>query len=252
VTFPYTAVAASQNASLQVSLSPEHLGAPTTISIGFRISSIPVGDSMPLTGVGMFLPDEMGLATSGLGLENCVRSRLEESGPEGCPADALMGRGTATAEIPIGGEAVVESAQVEVFSSPVKDGRLALMVYANARTPVSAQIVFPAMIAPAPAPYGEEIDTNVPLVPTLPGAPDVAVTRFQMTLGTLESGPDRFIYYRSVRARRVAYSPRGLILPPVCPRGGFPFMARFIFQDDSSAVARTTVPCPRQTRHARA
>jgi hypothetical protein len=200
----------------------------------------------------MFLPDEIGLATSGLGLENCLRSRLEESGPEDCPADALMGRGTATAAIPIGGEPIVESAQVEVFSSPVRDGRLALMVYANALSPVSAQLVFPATIVPAPAPYGEGIDTNVPLIPTLPGAPDVAVTRFQMTLGTLASGPDRFVYHRSLRGRRIAYSPRGLILPPVCPHGGFPFMARFTFQGDSAAIARTTVPCPRQTLRARA
>lgn len=237
-----------QIASLRASFSPERLGAPTTVFIGFRISNVPVGSAMPLTNVSMFLPNEMGLATSGLGLENCILARLEESGPKGCPADARMGRGTATAEIPIGGEPVVESAQIEVFSSRVQDGRLALMVYANALTPVFAQLVFPATVVPAPPPYGEGIDTNVPLVPTVPGAPDVAVTRFQMTLGTTGRGPDRFVYYHSVRGRRVAYSPRGLILPPVCPHGGFPFMAQFTFQDQSVATARTTVPCPRRTR----
>jgi hypothetical protein len=243
--------AALQNASLHVSFSPERLGAPTTIFIGFRISSLPVGDSMPLTNVSMFLPNEMGLATSGLGLENCLRSRLEERGPQGCPSDARMGRGTATAEIPIGGEPVVESAQIEVFSSPVQDGRLGLMVYAYALSPVFAQLVFPATVVAASPPYGEGIDTDVPLVPSLPGAPDVAVTRFQMTLGTPVTGPDRFAYYRSVRGRRVAYSPRGLILPPVCPHGGFLFKAQFAFQDGTVATARTSVRCPRQTRRAR-
>jgi hypothetical protein len=246
----YTNAGASQNASLHVSLSPERLGAPTTIFIAFRISSVPVGDSMPLTNVSVSLPPEMGLAISGLGLENCLRSRLEESGPEGCPSDSRMGRGTATAEIPIGGERVVESAQIEVFSSPVQVGRLALMVYATALSPVFAQLVFPATVVPSPPPYGEAVDTDIPLVPTLPGAPDVAVTRFQMTLGTPASGPDRFVYYRSVRGRRVAYSPRGLILPPVCPPGGFPFKAHFIFQDGTAVTARVSVPCPRQTRRA--
>jgi hypothetical protein len=245
-----TDAAASQNASLQVSLRPERLGAPTTIFISFRISSVPAGDSMPLTDVSMFLPLEMGLATSGLGLENCLRSRLEESGPEGCPSDSRMGRGTATAEIPIGGERVVESAQVELFSSPVQEGRLALMVYANALSPVLAQLVFPATVVPSPPPYGEALDTNVPLVPTLPGAPDVAVTRFQMTLGTPMSGPDRFVYHRSVRGRSIAYSPRGLILPSVCPHGGFPFESHFAFQDGTAATARVRVPCPRQTHRA--
>jgi hypothetical protein len=238
---------ATQVASLRASFSPERLGAATTISVGFRISSIPVGNSMPLTNVSLFLPSEMGVATSGLGLENCILSRLEALGTRGCPSDSLMGRGTATAEIPIEGEAIVESAQIEVFSARVQDGRLALMVYANAQSPVYAQLVFPATVIPAPLPYGEGIDTNVPLVPSVPGAPDVAVTRFQMTLGTTGTGPDRFVYYRSVNGRRVAYSPRGLILPPVCPDGGFPFKAQFMFQDDTVATARTSVACPHRT-----
>jgi hypothetical protein len=239
-------LAATEIASLRASFTTERLGAPTTIFIRFHISSIPAGDSMPLTNVSLLLPNEMGLATSGLGLENCLRSRLEERGPEGCPSDALMGRGTATAEIPVGGEPVVESAQVEVFSARVQDGRLALMVYANAGSPVSAQLVFPATVVPAASPYGEGIDTTVPLVPTLPGAPDVAVTRFQMALGATATGPDRFVYYRSAHGRRVPYSPRGLILPPSCPVRGFPFAAEFTFEDGTVTTARTSVPCPHQ------
>jgi hypothetical protein len=248
---PCAGAAATQIASLQAAFSPERLGTPATVFVGFRISSIPAGNPMPLTNVSLLLPSEMGLATSGLGLENCILSRLEERGAEGCPADSLMGRGTATAEIPIGGVAIVESAQIEVFSARVQNGRLALMVYANALSPVSAQIVFPATVIPAFGPYGEGIDTNVPLVPSVPGAPDVAVTRFQMTLGTSVAGSDRFAYYRSVRGRRVAYSPRGLILPPTCPHGGFPFEAQFTFQDDTVATARTSVPCPHKTLHTR-
>jgi hypothetical protein len=235
-----------QFARLHAAFSPEALGAPATISLAFRISSLPVGSSMPLTNVSLFLPNEMGIATSDLGLENCELDRLEALGAFGCPAASRMGLGTATAEIPIGGEVIVESARVEVFSARVRDGRLALMVYANAKSPVLAQLVFPATVIPAQPPYSEGIDTDVPLVPTLPGAPDVAVTRFQMTLGSEATGPDRFVYYHWVRGHRVPYFPRGLILPPVCPRGGFPFKALFTFQDNSVASARTTVPCPRR------
>jgi hypothetical protein len=242
---------ASQVARLHASFSPERLGMPTTVSLGFRISSIPAGSSMPLTNVSLFLPNEMGLATSGLGLRNCVRSRLEAFGPAGCPPASLMGRGTATAEIPIEGDPVAESAQIEVFSARVQNGHLALMVYADALSPVSAQLVFPATVIPASSPYGEGVDTNVPLVPTIPGAPDVAVTRFQMALGSTRAGANSFVYYHSIGGRRVAYSPRGLILPPVCPRGGFPFKAEFVFQDDTTATARTSVPCPRATHHPR-
>jgi hypothetical protein len=236
---------AAQTASLYASFSPEHLGAHATIFLGFRISSIPPASPSPLTNVSVLLPGEMGLATSGLGLENCRLSTLEERGAYGCPVDALMGRGTATAEIAIGGETIAESAQIEVFSAPVREGRLALWVFANAHTPVSAEPVFPAAVVPAPAPYGETIDATIPLIPTLPGAPDVAVTRFHMALGTTARGPDHFSYYKSVRGRRVAYAPKGLLLPPVCPHGGFPFEAQFVFQDKTNATARTTVPCPR-------
>jgi hypothetical protein len=237
--------AARQVAALQASFSPDRLGAYATIYIGFRISSIPTGEQEPLTKASLYLPSEIGLATSGLGLENCLRSRLEEVGLRGCPSDSLMGRGTATAEIPFAGELVVESAQVDVFSSPVQNGRLALMVFADAHTPVDAELVFPATVLPAPPPYSESIQTDVPLVPTVPEGPDVAVTHFQMALGSTPTGPDHFVYYRRVRGRRVPYSPRGLLLPPTCPHGGFPFEAQFVFQDGSTATASTTVPCPR-------
>jgi hypothetical protein len=239
---------ATQSASLQASFSPERLGAPTTIFIGFRISSTPAGSSMPLTNVSMFLPDEMGLATSGLGLENCILARLEASGPDGCPPDSRMGLGTATAEIPVAGDPVAESAQIEVFSAPVREGHLGLMVYANAMSPVSAQLVFPATLVSGLPPYGDGIDTEVPLIPSVPGAPNVAVTRFQITLGTTLSGRGSFVYYQSVRGRQVAYSPRGLILPPVCPHGGFPFEVQLTFQNGTVATARTSVPCPRRRR----
>ncbi|MGD1056436.1 MAG: hypothetical protein ABR992_03390 [Solirubrobacteraceae bacterium] len=198
----------------------------------------------------MLLPAEMGLATSDLGLENCRLDTLEERGPWDCPVDALMGRGTATAEIPIGGETIAESAQIEVFSAPVREGRLALWVFADGHTPVSAEPVFPAAVVSAPPPYGEAIDATIPLIPTFPGAPDVAVTRLRMALGTTARGLDHFMYYKSVRGRRVAYTPKGLLLPPVCPRGGFPFEAQFVFQDGTTATARTTVPCPRASHFA--
>jgi hypothetical protein len=242
---------AVQTASLEVSFSPERLGAPTTIFFAFRISSIPPASQTPLTNVSVLLPSEMGLATSGLGLENCVVARLEERGAEGCPPNALMGRGTATAEIAIGGEAVAESAQIEVFSAPVQNGRLGLLVYANAESPVNAQLVFPASVVPARPPYGESIDANVPLVPSVLGAPDVAVTRFHMALGSTDRGAGHFVYYRWVRGVRVAYSPSGLLLPPSCPRGGFPFKAQFVFQDQTEATALATVSCPRRSRRLR-
>jgi hypothetical protein len=239
---------AAQIARLNVSLNPERLGQPTTIAFSFRVSSTS-GSPSALTNAGVLLPAEMGIATSGLGLENCTPFKLEEDGPEGCPSNSRMGRGTATAQVPVGGETVSESAQVELFSAPVVDGHLAVLVFADARSPVSAQLVFPATVLPAATPFGENINTNVPLVPSLPGGPDVAVTRIHATLGTAP-GPGRFVYHKLVHGKRVSYSPRGLILPPSCPRGGFAFKAELSFQDQTSATAQATVPCPHRTRPA--
>jgi hypothetical protein len=239
---------AVQNASLAASFHPEELGAPTTISVAFRIISSPPDSQTPLRSASLQLPSEMGIATSGLGLANCLLARLEALGPKGCPANALMGRGTATAEIPIGGEVVTESAGIEVFSAPVRSGRLALLVYVDAESPVYAQLVFPARSVPAAPPYSEGIETSVPLVPSLPGAPDVAVTRFQMMLGTTSRGPGHFAYYRWIHGRRVAYAPSGLRLPSRCPKGGFPFEARFAFEDQTTTAAHATVACPRRSR----
>jgi hypothetical protein len=238
---------AAQSVRLDVALSPEHLGRPTTIFFGFVVSSPAPGSPVPVTNVGVLLPDEMGVAASGLGLENCVPFRLEEYGPQGCPPDSLMGRGVATVQVPIAGESLSESGRVELFSAPVVDGRFALLVYTDAISPISAQLVFPSAVLPAVAPYGEDIDTNLPLVPSLPDGPDVAVTSFHASLGSVP-GPDRFVYYRSAHGKRVSFAPRGLILPASCPRGGFPFEAQFSFQDLSHATARTTVPCPRGAR----
>ncbi len=245
--FSSSSALAKQTARLEVSFSPERLGEPTTIYFGFTISSVGPNAPAALTNVGVSLPDEMGIAASGLGLENCIASRLEARGPEGCPSNARMGRGIATAQIPIGGETVSESAEIELFSAPVKDGHLAMLVYANATSPVWAQLVFPVTVIPALAPFGENIDTNIPLVPSLPGGPDVAVTHFHASIGSA-SGPGHFVYHELVRGRGISYVPRGLILPSRCPSNGFPFEAQFSFQDQTSATARTNVPCPRPAR----
>lgn len=87
---------------------------------------------------------------------------------------------------------------------------------------------------------------NIPLVPTLPEAPDISVVQVRSTLGPLH-----LTYYEEVSGRRVAYEPKGILLPNRCPRGGFRFVADFGFQDGSRASAHTAVPCPRSRARSR-
>jgi hypothetical protein len=150
-----------------------------------------------------------------------------------------MGYGTALTEIAFGPEIVKETADIAIVRAPTNARQFALLFYANGRTPVDAQIVFRGLLAPAPAPFGGSIHIDVPLVPSLPEAPDVSVIRVRSTIG-----PHRLTYFEEVNGRRVAYEPHGIPLPDRCPRGGFQFAGEFSFQDGSHASARTAVPCP--------
>jgi hypothetical protein len=227
--------------SLQATLKPERLGQATTVGFGFQIAAPKGRIPPPLTAVDVSYPGDLGIALSELGLATCTPTTLEIFGPEGCPANALMGYGTATAEIQIGPEIERESANITLIRAPTQNGRLALLFYADAVSPVSAQLVFPGLLLPAgSARFGGRININVPVIPSVPNAPDVAVVKLTSTLG-----PEHLTYYEHTHGHTLAYNPKGILLPNTCPRGGFPFTATFGFLDDTHAYAHTTVPCPR-------
>jgi hypothetical protein len=238
LSLPGTA-SALQSVRLHATFTPEQLGHGTTVGFAFQITAPSHQVPSPLTGIEVNYPVELGFALSELGLANCSAWALETFGPQGCPADSLMGYGTALAEIQIGPLILRETVQVDAFRTTNHDRHLALLIYAAGFTPVSAQIVFPAVVLPAPAPFGGRLDMDIPLVPSLPGAPDVAVVQFRSTLGPLHLS-----YNEHIHGRVVKYEPKGIPLPNHCPHGGFPFAARFAFQDGSHSTASTVVRCP--------
>jgi hypothetical protein len=185
----------------------------------------------------LYYPANIGLVTSGLGLETCTPIQLETRGR--CPANSLMGYGSALVEIPVGYEPVQEEGQITTWMAPVQDGHLALLFYAEAQAPVFATLIFTGQVREAPAPFGGQIATSIPVIETLPGAPDAAVLRLTATVG-----PMNVTYYARFRGKRIPYHPNGLRLPETCPHGGFPFAANFTFLDGTRAHARAAVPCP--------
>jgi hypothetical protein len=231
---------ASQTASLHVQFAPYRLGQSTTVVFKVALTN-PAGPvPPPLVELDMDYPRALGLAVSGLGLETCAQATLETQGPEGCPADSQMGQGTALAEIPIGPEIIKETAPVAILRAPEQQGHLALLFYIDGASPVNADITFAGLLLPAP--HSEDIHINVPLVPSLPDAPDVAVTQL-----TAAFGPRGLTYYERIHGKLLAYEPQGILLPHKCPPGGFIFTANFRFLDNTRASTNTTVPCP--TRH---
>jgi hypothetical protein len=238
------AAAASTSAvpavSLTASFAPERLGKPTTIAFGFQVAT-PTGAALsPLVDVGLLYPENLGVATSGLGLQTCTQTTLEAHGPQGCPINSHMGYGAATAEVPFGPGILHESASLTLLAGPVENGHLGLLFYAEGVFPIAAQLVFPGLILPAPLPYGGDLNTNLPLVPSVPEAPDVAIVSLHTTIG-----PNHITYYEHRHGRYISFRPKGIVLPRTCPPGGFPFTAELHFLDNTTADAHTTVPCPR-------
>jgi hypothetical protein len=229
--------------SLRAALQPERLGAGTTIQFGLTIAT-PAGQApSPLTEIDLRYPANLGIGTSGLGLATCSPKTLETLGPPGCPPNSVMGFGSALVEVPFGPELLQETARTTTFMAPVQNGHLGLLFYADGETPVYAQLVFPGLVLPAPAPFGGTLDTTLPLVPSVPEAPDADIVKLSSTLG-----PSHITYYEYTRGQSIAYHPRGILLPKSCPAGGFRFAATLSFLDGRHASAQTTVPCPRSRR----
>lgn len=228
---------ATQSVKLNMSLTPERLGAGTTISFGFQIHSPHGQVPSPLTKVDLLYPANFGLITSGLGIYTCSRTELEATGT--CPSDSLMGYGSAIAEIPFEEETVIESARITTWMASIEEGHIGLIFLAKAGIPVTAELIFPSLILNATPPFGGDLATTVPIVPTYPGGPDVSVTQLHSTIG-----PMHITYYQTLHGKTTAYHPQGIRLPHTCPHGGFPFAASFAFLDGSHTNARARVACP--------
>jgi hypothetical protein len=230
---------ARQSATLNVTFTPNRPGHSTTVDISVQIV-VPAGlVPSPLTGLEMRYPRSLGIAVSGLGLATCSQASLEMLGPEGCPRNSRIGQGSAIAEVPFGAEILPETADVAIVRAPQQEGHFALLFYATGITPILAQIIFRGLLLPGPRRSGEIINIDIPLVPSLPEGPDVAIVRLHATLG-----PRGLTYYEHTHGETIAYHPKGILLPNRCPRGGFPFTATFTFLDGTRASAGTAVRCP--------
>ena len=236
---PTCGAGAAQAVRLDVALRPERLGAGTTMDFSFHIATPRGRVPPPLTAIEFRYPSNFGLLTSGLGLATCAPATLEELGPEGCPADSQMGFGSALVEIPVGPEVVRETGRLTAWMAPAPEGRIALAFYAEGGTPILTQLIFPGLVLDASPPFGGRLHTRIPVIPSLPDAPDAAVVSLRATIGPLN-----VTYYRHSRGRTLAYRPNGILLPRRCPAHGFPFAAAFVFLDGSSSAAHTSVPCP--------
>lgn len=232
------AASAAQTAKLHVSLDPDVAGQRTTIELAIHIAGIGGSPPSPLSSFDFRLPSDMGIATTTLGQANCQPIRLLDAGLEGCSVNARIGFGNATAVVPVGSQNVREKASLNALMGPAVEDRLEVLFYVEALEPVSARLVLPGVVGEDVPPYGEQLDTSVPLIQTWPEGPDLAMETFTSTIGPLHLN-----YLRKVDGKTVSYKPRGIRIPQVCPTGGYPFAATLNFSDGTHATAQYRVPC---------
>ncbi|HEX3692648.1 MAG TPA: hypothetical protein VHU13_04835 [Solirubrobacteraceae bacterium] len=197
----------------------------------------PAAESVPVavSKVELGFPSDLGLATSGLGLAECDPARLALLGESVCPADSRLGAGSATVGVAFGPALVHEQVTLGLFAAPSSDGFIHLSILATGLEPIDARIVMSGVLLPG------RLQISVPAVPSVPGAPDVAVLSLQATLG------GALTYYEHAHGHTIAYRPRGIALPDRCPPGGWRMSARVAFMDGSVSRAGTVVGCPRST-----
>jgi hypothetical protein len=242
-----TAVAApaTEQASLHASFTPDRLGVSTTVAFSVHLQTAEGLAPPPLTSLVLHMPAGMNYTLTTLGLSICQPAVLQAQGLKGCPPNSRLGSGSALVEVPFGTGAGHEIPEIQAVAGPSHNGNLVVLFYANGQTPVFAQLVFTGEVLPDTGAFGSQLDTAVPLIPSVPNGPDVSIVNMGATIG-----PAGLTYYRHVHGKLRPFRPTGIGVPEHCPRGGFPFSGAFTFQDGSTASASTTVPCPpRVKRH---
>lgn len=222
-------------ARLTAAFRPKRLGAPTTVVFKVDLSPQAQGVPAPISQIEVGYPEDLGLATSGLGLAACVPAALEAEGQGACPANSKMGQGSALVEVPFGPEVVPESVTLDIYAAPSIDGRLHLAIFVSGKKPVLASLVMSGVLLPG------RLRITVPAISGIAGGPDVSLVSMSASIG------GALTYYERVHGKRVAYRPRGIGLPDHCPRGGWRLAARFAFINGTRSHAATVVPCPPRT-----
>jgi hypothetical protein len=219
-----------------VYFTPDKLGAPTNVSAktAFAYStSVPV----PISNVLAYGPAGIGYDVKGTG--TCNKAALENLGPSACPADSRIGFGGGIGLVEIAKEFIKEPFTFNLFLAPSENGQFVILVYVNAVSPVSLQLVLAAKEIHGSGPYGIGVNVEVPPIPTLPGAAYASVESTYLTVGS-----QKVAYYHKVHGKQMLIHVPGLIVPKKCPSGGFPFLVTISFLDNTQTSDKYTAPCP--------
>jgi hypothetical protein len=200
----------------------------------------------PLTEFRLLTPAGVSLIDSRLGASTCRRPQSEierVTSPVNhhrCPANSLMGTGTATAGLLLNEEQTLfGAARIELHSGGTVDGKPGLIVTADTYNPARLQLTYAGYLYVPPEPFGTGMAIMVHAIPRPPFGAPVALSTIALTVGD-----PSITYHRTVGGRVESYHPGGIPLPASCPAGGFRFRAILRFADGTRRSVDSYTPCP--------
>lgn len=213
------------------------LGAGAAVKFEWTIKGTEYGGFQPpLIGVNTYFPK--GTVINSSGFASCSPTTLKNLGPSSCPARSrLTTSGEAHGFVTFGTERVPEKVAVSGFFAP--GGKLQFLTVGT--TPASFEFISSATKSVVGAPYGPKYATEVPLVETVPGAPDASTESINVTSGAAYKKGGKAFYYGR--------------MPKTCPKGGYPIKSELVFANLNALPLRATgetvistykAPCPRR------
>jgi hypothetical protein len=198
----------------------------------------PKGSVPPISAVNVYLPKGVKLHPSGFG--SCDEATLKNVGPSGCPKSSIASPiGSVLGEVTFGSERVPESATLQGFFGPGGS----ILFYTQGSSPVSLEVVSSGRFVRSSGKYSWELQTLVPPVATVPGAPLASVSKIHIKAGAAYRSHGKVIPYGTVPQKGE------------CPKGGFfgktevTFGGSFGGEREFGIPAKTVsnvirVPCP--------
>jgi hypothetical protein len=215
------------------------LGAGSALKAEYTISGTEyLGAPPPIDHVNFYLPKGAKLHTSGF--PTCAKTTLEQLGPVGCKTTAAAGpTGKVEGFVNFGHEPVEETLELKSYYSPGGG----IYFFSKGVDPTLIEIISSGhyINVGGAGGFGPELETEVPLVPSVPGAPFASVKTINVEAGSAlgpKNNPKKDTYYGRI--------------PTKCPKGGFPLKTEVTFAENGEISKPETVtktykaPCPKK------
>jgi hypothetical protein len=195
----------------------------------FKINGTESPGNVPsqLRKVAVYLP--AGTRINSAGFKTCSAANLEATGPSACSkASVASPVGKAIVAAPIGGTTVEEPATVQAFFAPGGG----LNFYNVGTSPIAAIIIAQGHFQSGGAGFGPELVTEIPPIPSVPGAPNASVLSINVKVGAAIKKGHKTIYYGAT--------------PSKCPKGGFKWKTELTFESGEVVPSTAITKCPKK------